>query len=173
MRSRPTCCSRAQSLAPFAAREATQTIPIVIITADDPVALGLARTIAKPGGNVTGTWFDYHALVSKRLEFLRLALPAVARVGAIVNPDDPTDSLTIPLLPAAARALGMTVEQFDVRDVTKLDAVAAAIERAGVGALLVGDGRRSIPAGRISPRWWRACDCRPCTASGSSQRQAA
>jgi len=124
----------------LAARAATQTIPIVTITADDPVALGLARTIAKPGGNVTGTWFDYHALVSKRLEFLRLAVPAVARVGAIVNPDDPTDSLTIPLLPAAARALGMTVEQFDVRDVTKLDAVAAAIERAGVGALLVGDG---------------------------------
>jgi putative ABC transport system substrate-binding protein len=130
----------------FAARAATQTIPIVIITADDPVALGLARTIAKPGGNVTGTWFDYHALVSKRLEFLRLALPAVARVGAIVNPDDPTDSLTISLLPAAARALGMTVEQFDVRDVTKLDAVAAAIERADVGALFVGDGPTLVSA---------------------------
>src|SRR5262249_36962271 len=130
----------------FAARAATQTIPIVIITADDPVALGLARTIAKPGGNVTGTWFDYHALVSKRLEFLRLALPAVARVGAIVNPDDPTDSLTISLLPAAARALGMTVEQFDVRDVTKLDAVAAAIARADVGALVVGDGPTLVSA---------------------------
>ena len=130
----------------FAARAATKTIPIVIITADDPVALGLARTIAKPGGNVTGTWFDYHALVSKRLEFLRLAVPAVARVGAIVNPDDPTDSLTISLLPAAARALGMTVEQFDVRDVTKLDAVAAAIERADVGALFVGDGPTLVSA---------------------------
>src|SRR5262249_59899725 len=71
------------------------------------------------------------------------------RVGAIVNPDDPTDSLTIPLLPASARTLGMTVEQFDVRDVTKLDAVAAAIEHAGVGALLVGDGP-TLMAGRAN-----------------------
>jgi putative ABC transport system substrate-binding protein len=124
----------------LAAQAATQTIPIVIITADDPVVLGVAHSIARPGGNITGTWFDYDALISKRLEFLKLAVPALARVGVIVNPDDPTDALTIPRLPAAARALGVTLEQFDLRDVTKPDAVAAAIGRAGVQALFVGDG---------------------------------
>ena len=124
----------------LAAQAATRTIPIVIITADDPVALGVARSIAKPGGNITGTWFDYDALVSKRMEFLKLAVPAIAHVGVIVNPDDPTDALTIPRLPAAARALGIALEQFEVRDLTKLDAVAAAIGRANVGALFVGDG---------------------------------
>jgi len=67
-------------------------------------------------------------------------VPAFARVGAIVNPDDAQDVLTIPRLPAATRALGVTVEQFEVRDVTKFDAVAAAIGGAGVEALLVGDG---------------------------------
>ena len=56
------------------------------------------------------------------------------------NPDDAQHVLTIPRLLAATRALGVTVEQFEVRDVTKFDAVAAAIERAGVQALLVGDG---------------------------------
>jgi putative tryptophan/tyrosine transport system substrate-binding protein len=56
------------------------------------------------------------------------------------NPDDPTDALTIPRLPEATRALGMTLDQFEVRDVTKLDGVAAAIGRANVGALFVGDG---------------------------------
>jgi putative ABC transport system substrate-binding protein len=124
----------------LAAQAATRTIPIVIITADDPVALGVARSIAKPGGNITGTWFDYDALVGKRMEFLKLAVPAIAHVGVIVNPDDPIDALTIPRLPAAARALGIALEQFEVRDLTKLDAVAAAIGRANVGALFVGDG---------------------------------
>ena len=56
------------------------------------------------------------------------------------NPDDAQHVLTIPRLLAATRALGVTVEQFEVRDLTKFDAVAAAIERAGVQALLVGDG---------------------------------
>ena len=124
----------------LAAQAATRTIPIVIITADDPVALGITQSIAKPSGNITGTWFDYDALVGKRLEFLNLAVPALARVGVMVNPDDPTDALTIPRLPAAARALGVTLEQFDLRDVTNLDVVAAAIGRAGVQALFVGDG---------------------------------
>jgi len=124
----------------MAAQAATRTIPIVIITGTDPVALGLAQSIARPGGNITGTWFDYDALVSKRLEFLKLAVPALARVGVIVNPNDPVDAVAIPRLPAATRALGVTLEQFELRDVTKLDAVAAAIGRADVGALFVGDG---------------------------------
>ena len=130
----------------MAAQAATRTIPIVIITADDPVVLGVAQSIAKPGGNITGTWFDYDALTGKRLEFLKLAVPALARVGVIVNPDDPTDAVTIPRLPAAARALGVTLEQFELRDVTKLDAVAAAIGRADVGALFVADGPTLLSA---------------------------
>jgi ABC-type uncharacterized transport system substrate-binding protein len=124
----------------LAAQTATRTIPIVIITVDDPVALGLAQSIARPSGNITGTWFDYDALVGKRLEFLQLAVPGLARVGLIVNPDDPADALTMLRLPTATRALGMTLEQFDLRDVTKPDALAAAIGRAGVQALFVGDG---------------------------------
>jgi putative ABC transport system substrate-binding protein len=124
----------------LAAQAATRTIPIVIITNDDPVALGFAQSIARPGGNITGTWFDYDALVSKRLEFLKLAVPVLTRVGVIVNPDDPSDALMIPRLPAAARALAVTLEQFDVRDATQLDAMAAAIGRSDVGGLFVGDG---------------------------------
>ena len=108
--------------------------------------MGVAHSIAKPGGNITGTWFDYDALVGKRMEFLKLAMPALARVAVIVNPDDPTDALTIPRLPAATRALGVTLEQFDLPDVTKLDAVAAAIGRADVGALFVGDGPTLLSA---------------------------
>jgi putative tryptophan/tyrosine transport system substrate-binding protein len=124
----------------LAAQAATRTIPIVATTADDPVALGLTQSIARPSGNITGVWFDYNALVGKRLEFLKLAVPALARLGAIVNPDDPSDALAVPRLPTTARALGVTLEQFDLRDVTNLDVVAAAIGRARVQALFVSDG---------------------------------
>ena len=130
----------------LAAPAATQTIPTVILTPSDPVALGLAQSIARPGGNITGTWFDYDALRDKRLEFLKLAVPGLARVGIIVNPDDPTDAVTIRRLPPATRALGMTLEQFEVRDVAKLDVMAATIGRAGVQALYIGDGPTILSA---------------------------
>jgi len=125
----------------LAAQVATKTIPIVIVTPENPVVSGLANTIARPGGNVTGTWLlGDDALVGKRLELLRLAVPIVARVGVLANPDDPSDSLTVAQLPAAARALNMAFEVFEVRDVARLDVVSAQIIGAGVQALVVGPG---------------------------------
>jgi putative ABC transport system substrate-binding protein len=125
----------------LAAHGATRTIPIVTITPENLVALGLASSIARPGGNITGTWlFGDDALVGKRLDFLQLAVPGLSRVGVLTNPDDPTDALVGPQLPAVARALGLGVQVFEVRDVTKLDAVSAQVARAGVQALFVGQG---------------------------------
>jgi putative ABC transport system substrate-binding protein len=125
----------------LAAHSATLAIPIVIITPEDPVASGLANTIAKPGGNITGTWLlGDDALVGKRLELLRLAVPGLSRVGIVANPDDPSDGLTIAQLPAAARAMGVAVQVFHVRDVTKVDAVFTHIVGAGVQALFVAPG---------------------------------
>jgi putative ABC transport system substrate-binding protein len=124
-----------------AAHNATQTIPIVVLTPEDPVALGFANTIARPGGNVTGTWLlGDDALVGKRLEFLQLAVPALSRVGVLINPEDPTDGVAVRNVPAAARALGLTVEMFELRDLTQLDAASAQIVRANVQALFVGQG---------------------------------
>jgi putative ABC transport system substrate-binding protein len=104
-----------------AARSATRTIPIVALTAEDPVRSGFAQSIARPSGNITGTWvLGSDALVGKRLDFLKLAAPGLARVGAILNPDDPTDGVQIAQMPAAARALGLTLQVIGVRDATKL-----------------------------------------------------
>jgi putative ABC transport system substrate-binding protein len=125
----------------LAAYTATRTIPLVVITPEDPVALGLANTIARPGRNVTGSWLlGDDALVGKRLEFLRLAVPALSRVGVLANADDPTDGFMVRRLPAAARALGMDAHVFNVRDATKLDAVSAEVAGAGMQALLIGQG---------------------------------
>jgi ABC-type uncharacterized transport system substrate-binding protein len=78
--------------AAIAAHDATRTIPIIMNSSPDPVAIGLASSIARPGGNVTGFWWGDEALVGKRLELLKQAVPGIERVGLIFNPDDPTDS---------------------------------------------------------------------------------
>jgi putative tryptophan/tyrosine transport system substrate-binding protein len=125
----------------LAAHSATQVIPIVIVTPEDPIASGLANTIAKPGHNVTGTWLlGDDALGGKRLELLRLAIPTLSRVGIVANPDDPSDALTITRLPTAARALGIAVEVLEVRDAGELDVVSAQAARTGVEALFVAPG---------------------------------
>lgn len=138
---KPDVLFAASSPGALAAQAATRTIPIVIVASENPVASGIASTIAKPGGNVTGTWIlGDDALVGKRVEFLKLVVPGLARIGLLINPDDPTDALNIPRLPVAARALDIDFQVFEVRDVAKLDAVAAKVAGAGVQALLVGQG---------------------------------
>jgi putative tryptophan/tyrosine transport system substrate-binding protein len=130
-----------------AAYNATRTVPIVAIIAEDPVAAGFAQSIAKPSGNVTGTWnLGDNTLVGKKLDYFKLAVPGLTRLGVMLNPDDPADSVQIPSLPAAARAVGVNIEVIQVRDLGNLDAAAAQIMRASVQGLFVG----------VAPFWFTA-----------------
>ena len=72
-------------LAALAAKNATQTIPIVM-GANDPVGLGLVASLSRPGGNVTGLNNYYEAINEKRLELLKEMVPGLARVGVLINP---------------------------------------------------------------------------------------
>jgi putative tryptophan/tyrosine transport system substrate-binding protein len=107
--------------AALAARNVTRTIPIVINSSENPVILGLAGSLARPGGNVTGFWFDDEGLTGKRFELLKEAVPGTARVGIIVNPDDATDNNILKSFPAVTRALDLTVRIFEVRTPTELE----------------------------------------------------
>ena len=70
-----------------AAHDATRTIPIVSIVSGDPVAAGLAESLARPGGNLTGVSYYATELTAKRLELLHEMIPDIASVGVLANPD--------------------------------------------------------------------------------------
>ena len=74
-----------------AAKQATKTIPIVMVTGD-PVASGIVDSLARPGGNITGLATLSRDLSGKRLELLKEAVPRLSRVGVLWNADEPTAS---------------------------------------------------------------------------------
>jgi putative tryptophan/tyrosine transport system substrate-binding protein len=98
-----------------AAERATTTIPIVIAAVGDAVASGLIKSLAKPGGNVTGSSFFIPELAAKRLELLKEVLPQAKRVGMLFNLNAPSP----PVLDATARSaklLNIELRQYGVRD---------------------------------------------------------
>ena len=92
-------------LAEFAAKAATTTIPIVFMSAEDPVRRGLVANLARPGGNLTGINFFGGELAAKRLELLRELVPQAARVAVLVNPNGPGAEFTSRDIEPAAREL--------------------------------------------------------------------
>src|SRR5262245_47489425 len=118
-----------------AARKATASIPIVMSSANDPVTTGHVKSLAHPGGNVTGIANMVSELEAKRLELLKSAISSLTRVGVLDNA-----GLRRPLgsaLVAAGRALGLEVQSFTVSAQTELAETFAAMSRAGIGAVLV------------------------------------
>jgi putative ABC transport system substrate-binding protein len=96
-----------------------------MIILDDPVALGLVKSIARPGTNATGIWLSGDdGLVGKRLGLLKDAVPGLARFGAMVNPDEPQTAIILRLLPAAARALGLELHVIEVREPSEFEGAA-------------------------------------------------
>ena len=91
----------------LAASRATRTIPIVMTTAGDPVGIGVAASLARPGGNVTGMTSIATDLSSKLLDLLRQVVPGLRRVGIVYDPTDPIDMLRLPRFEADCAALKM------------------------------------------------------------------
>jgi putative ABC transport system substrate-binding protein len=115
-----------------AAKEATRTIPIVMLQLGDPVGTGLVDSLLKPGGNITGMSQVTSDLAAKRLELLTEAVPGISRVLVLSYPADPIAPLQVKALKEAARSLGVTLQIQDIRAVDDLPAAfdAGARERA-------------------------------------------
>jgi putative tryptophan/tyrosine transport system substrate-binding protein len=95
--------------ASLAAKQATTTIPIVMISIGDPVRAGLVPSLARPGGNITGNSILGPDLGAKRLQILKEAIPTVSRVAFLWNPDNASNVLQFEEVQAAAPRLGATV----------------------------------------------------------------
>ena len=115
-----------------AAKNATNTIPIVMTGAGlDPVQAGLVESLARPGANITGLTTQFTREVGgKRLELLKEAVPKVARVAVFYDPIAPGTAREIKeVLPVAARALGLTIQPWEIRNADDLDTVFAALNK--------------------------------------------
>ena len=114
-----------------AAKNATKTIPIVMVGVGlDPVKAGLVESLARPGGNVTGITNLNTELGGKRLELLKEAVPKLARVAVLYDPAIPSTVLEVKeVLPVAARALGLTVQPWEVRVADDFEKVFAALNK--------------------------------------------
>ena len=131
--------STGSNAAVLAAKAATATIPIVFSVAEDPVKLGLVASLARPGGNATGINFLNAELTAKRLELLRVLVPAATRVALLINPTGgPSAQTTVTEVEGAARALGLQIQVHNARTSAEIAAAFATFGRERPDGLFVG-----------------------------------
>lgn len=147
--------------AAVAAKNATNMIPIVMGTSGDPVTLGLVKTLAQPGGNVTGLSFSVGIeMFTKELEILKETLPTVRRVVVLSNPNNPAHVLWIKEAGRAAGLLGVTLQILEARGPHAFDKAFAAMGRERAGAV------RLAGLGVCAPLWPASRSCRKGSPSG-------
>jgi putative ABC transport system substrate-binding protein len=131
-----------QSMA--ALKQATTTVPIVMIWALDPVGAGLVTSLARPGGNITGlsmtTGPDF---LAKQLEILKEIVPKLSRVAILRDVGRPGSE--VPVLESAARKLGLTILFADVRTPNDIGGAFATMSRSQAGAFLILGGNMTYP----------------------------
>jgi putative ABC transport system substrate-binding protein len=124
--------------ATLAAKQVTSSIPIVTANGPDPVELGLAASLARPGGNVTGMTSISSELAAKRLGLLKELIPQVSRVAALWDRAARGSALNVRDTEVAARSLGITLQSVAVRpDPKDYDAAFVAMKRDRAGAVVV------------------------------------
>lgn len=123
-----------------AAKQASAAIPIVMAVSGDAVATGLIASLARPGGNVTGTTYFDPELHAKRLELLKEAIPRATRVGALINPNNPqTKGTTLHALRLAAESLKVELPVFEARSPHEFEGAFSAMAKKRVDAVEIAD----------------------------------
>jgi putative ABC transport system substrate-binding protein len=125
--------------AALAAKAATTTIPVVFVTATDPVAAGLVASLNRPGGNLTGVTVLTLELGPKQLELLREVVPTATVIALLVNPASPVLAETQTRdLQATARALGLQLHVLHARAASDFDTVFETLGQLRAGGLVIG-----------------------------------
>jgi len=130
-----------------ALKEATREIPIVLLGAGDPVGTGLVASLARPGGNITGTASATAEAGAKTLEIIRDMLPAAHRVAVLANAADPFTESFLEQIRLGAKAVPLELRIIMIAQPDELDAAFAAITNDGADAVVV---QPSLPRGRIA-----------------------
>jgi putative ABC transport system substrate-binding protein len=120
-----------------AAQQATRTIPIVMSMVMDPVGSGIVPSLARPGGNVTGTSVMAPDLAGKQLELLKEAVPTMSRVALLRHPTNPASAHFTREVEAAARILRLRLQTLDARNPQEIDSAFAAMTRERAGGLVI------------------------------------
>jgi putative tryptophan/tyrosine transport system substrate-binding protein len=123
--------------ASLAMKRTGTTLPVVFATVSEPVAIGLADSLSRPGRNFTGLTTINRELMSKRLEVLKETIPGLARVGYLANPDYEVHKAQLTEMEAAAHSLGLTLHLVEVRAPSEFEGAFARMAAAHVGAFIV------------------------------------
>ncbi len=134
----------AGSEAALAAKQATNSIPIVTATGGDPVESGLVTGLAQPGGNVTGVISLIAQLAGKRLELLKQLIPQASRIAILRDPANHSSALSLRGAESAAKSLGVVVQGVGVRGPRDFDAAFLAMKRARTDAVILAENTRFI-----------------------------
>ena len=131
-----------------AAQKATTAIPIVIVVSGDPVAAGFVRSLAQPGGNITGLFNLADDLIVKHIELLRASVPGLARVAMLVNPANALHAGMLKNAKSAAQKARIGILPVEVRTAREIEGAFAAMSRERVGAVMVALDPLFIQQGR-------------------------
>ncbi len=121
----------------LAAAKATSRVPVVFGTVSDPVASGLVKSLARPGGNVTGVANVLPALSGKLIELIREVLPGARRIAVLWNPDNPAKALELRELQARAGSVAIECVLLPSRSASEIEAAMSASGKARVAAAVV------------------------------------
>jgi putative tryptophan/tyrosine transport system substrate-binding protein len=130
--------------AALAAKNATTTIPIVIPTAIDPVGTRLIASLAHPGGNITGGAILTGEMAAKRLELLKEVVSSLSRTAVLWNSSNPANALAWRATRGAARALGVTLQSYEVQGTKDFEVAFARMADERIDALFVLDDAMTI-----------------------------
>jgi putative tryptophan/tyrosine transport system substrate-binding protein len=134
-----------------AAKQATETIPIVMAIVGDAVAFGLVSNVARPGGNLTGSTFFGPDIIAKRLELFKETLPNASLIAILINPANRAMPAVLKEMSTRARALGVKIRSEEVRKPSEFGQAFVAIAKERADALvIVDDGMLISHASQIS-----------------------
>jgi putative ABC transport system substrate-binding protein len=123
----------------LAAKQVTRDIPIVCGSCGDPTENGLAASLARPGGNVTGLASLSAELIGKRMELMKELLPGVSRMAVFVFPTNPGTRATSKVLETAGPSLNLELQRIEIRGSGDFEGAFRSAARAGAGAVLLQD----------------------------------